>query len=144
MLDSVCFLSPGVSYPPVYTVVYSIMFSIFPARIEPSGLILCLCDTQTLICVCACNSFVCARSLGHFWPQVDYTLGNLQSKSICSIPKFPLVLPFCKGSLYEMVVPGSTLATLSIIYAVWLCIVPSVVRRHRCPLPTTTAYPVYI
>ena len=43
-----------------------------------------------------------------------------------------------------MVVPGSMLATLSIICTARLYIVPSVVRRHCCPPHTTAAYSVYM
>ena len=50
-----------------------------------------------------------ARPLGlsftshHFWPHVDYTLGNLESKSICTIPKFFWYYNSVKV-LYKMVV----------------------------------------
>ena len=32
----------------------------------------------------------------HFWPCVDYMLGNLESKSICSIPKLFWYDHFCR------------------------------------------------
>ena len=69
----------------------------------------------------------------HFWPCVDYTLGNLESKSICSIPKF-FWWYHSVEVLYEMVVPGSTLATISIIYTTY-----HPLRHHCCPPLTTTA-----
>ena len=73
----------------------------------------------------------------HFWPSIDYTLGNLESKSICSIPKF-FWWYHSVEVLYKMVVPGSTLATLSITY-----FTPHSFMRplhcHCCPPPTSTS-----
>ncbi len=61
---------------------------------------------------------------------VDYTLGNLESKSIWIIPKFPGITI---QVFYKMIIPGSTPATLSIIYTTRLYTSP--------PLPLL--YPTY-
>ena len=76
--------------------------------------------------------------VGH---RVDYTLGNLESKSIWTIPKYSWYYHSVEV-LYKMVIPGSTLAALPITYAMRLYTVPSVaviVCRRSITLPPSSA-----